>query len=42
MLKERTFTIIYVSESSSIGYDPDAKGEEVIYNGEEKMKIKLE
>ena len=40
MLEERTFTIVYVSESSPIGYNPDAKGEEVVYNGE-KMKIKL-
>ena len=40
MLKERTFTIVTVSESSSIGYNPDAEGEEVKYTGE-KMKIKL-
>ena len=40
MLKERTFTIITVSESSSIGYNPEAEGEEVKYTGE-KMKIKL-
>jgi len=40
MLEERIFTIVTVSESSPIGYDPDAKGEEVVYNGE-KIKIKL-
>ena len=40
MLKERTFTIVAVSENSSVGYNPDAEGEEVKYTGE-KVKIKL-
>ena len=42
MLKERVFTIIFVSESSPVGYDPDANGKEVSYNGDEKMKITLD
>ena len=40
MLKEHTFSIIAVSESNPIGYDPDAEGLKVVYNGE-KMKVKL-
>ena len=40
MLKERTFTIVSISESSPIGYNPDAEGEKVKYNGE-KLEIKL-
>jgi alpha-D-xyloside xylohydrolase len=40
MLKERIFTIVTVSEKSSVGYNPDAEGEEVKYTGE-KIKVKL-
>ena len=40
MLKERTFTIVSISESSPIGYNPDSEGEKVKYNGE-KLEIKL-
>ena len=40
MLKRHTFSIIAVSESNPIGYDPDAEGLKVEYNGE-KMKVKL-
>ena len=41
MLKERTFIIVTVSESSPIGYNPNADGKEVKYNGE-KVEIKLQ
>ena len=40
MLKKHTFSIIAVSESNPIGYDPDAEGLKVEYNGE-KLKVKL-
>ena len=40
MLKERIFTIVAVSESNPIGYNPDLDGKEVKYNGE-KVEIKL-
>ena len=40
MLKERTFTIITVSTSNQIGYNPDLDGKEVKYNGG-KVEIKL-
>ena len=40
MLKERIFTVITVSESNPIGYNPDLDGKEVKYNGE-KVEIKL-
>ena len=40
MLKKHTFSIIAVSESNPIGYDPEAEGLKVVYNGE-IMKVKL-
>jgi len=40
MLNERVFKIIPVSESSSKGYNPDAEGQEIKYNGE-KLKVTL-
>ena len=40
MLKEHTFSIIAVSESNPIGYNPDAEGNKITYIGE-KMKVKL-
>jgi len=40
MLNERTFKVIVVSESSSKGYNPDALGNEIRYNGE-KLKMTL-
>jgi len=40
MLKERTFTVVSVSESNPVGYNPEADGEVVKYNGE-KVEVKL-
>ena len=40
MLKEHIFSIIAVSESNPIGYNPDAEGKKITYNGE-KVKVKL-
>ena len=40
MINERVFKVIAVSESSSKGYNPDAIGQEIKYNGE-KLKIIL-
>lgn len=40
MLKERTFTIVYVSANSPKPYDPEAKGIEVKYDGKaQQLKI---
>ena len=33
MLAKRTFTIVVVSASKAQGYDPEAKGIEVSYDG---------
>ena len=41
MLKERTFTIIPVSESDAIGYNPNATSDKVVNYTGEKVKIKL-
>ena len=40
MLKERTFTVVSVSESNPVGYNPEAEGEVVKYNGE-KVEVQL-
>lgn len=40
MLKERTFSIVKISSSNPVGYNPELKGQEVKYNGH-KLEINL-
>ncbi len=40
MLKNRTFTVVVCSKDKAQGYDPEASGKEVKYNGK-KVEVKL-
>ena len=40
MLQERTFNVVYVTPENPVGYNPDAKGISVKYDGQ-KVEVKL-
>ena len=40
MLQERTFNVVYVTPEKPVGYNPDAKGISVKYDGQ-KVEVKL-